>query len=222
LGWTKIMTVHKQKIIILGTNDYAHVVAEIVAEIPGLQMEGFVENLDRSKCSGSHAGFPVCWIDDAAPLTAECLAVCCLATVHRSRFIEQARRIGFRFATIIHPTVRVPASAVVSEGCILEPGVILSSNTRLGCHVRINRGATIGHDTTLGDYCTIQPGVNIAGKCRLGNSVYVGIGATIIDNLTIGSLTVIGAGAVVVDNLPEKVFVVGVPAKIVKEHIEGK
>jgi sugar O-acyltransferase (sialic acid O-acetyltransferase NeuD family) len=216
------MTTRTQKIVILGTNIYAPVVAEIVAETPGLQMQGFVENLDRSKCGKTLSGLPIYWIEDAVPLTADCLAVCCLATVHRSRFIEQARDMGFRFATIVHPMTRVPASAVISEGCILEPGVILSSNTRLGSHVRINRGATIGHDTTLGDYCTIQPGVNIAGKCRFGNSVYVGIGATVVDNLTIGSLTVIGAGAVVVNDLPDKVLAVGVPAKIVKKNIEGK
>jgi sugar O-acyltransferase (sialic acid O-acetyltransferase NeuD family) len=216
------MTKSKQKIIILGTNDYAHVVAEIVAETPGLQMEGFIENLDRSKCDKTLSGLPVYWIDDAAPLAADCFAVCCLATVNRSRFIQQARKLGFRFATVIHPTARVPASAVISEGCILEPGAILSTNTQLGAHVRINRGATIGHDTSLGDYCTVQPGVNIAGKCCLGSGVYVGIGATVVDNLTIGNLTVIGAGAVVINDLPDKVLAVGVPAKIIKENIEGK
>ena len=199
------MTQPKQKIVVLGTNSYSRVAAEIIDEIPNLQMAGFIENLDRSKCGRNHAGFPVYWIDDAEFLTTECHAVCCLATVHRGRFIEQARRIGFRFAAVIHPTARVPASAVIGEGCLLEPGVILSTNTRLGAHVRVNRGVTIGHDTVVGDYCTIQPGVNIAGKCCLGEGVYVGIGTTVIDNLSIGKLTVIGAGAVVICDLPEKV-----------------
>jgi acetyltransferase EpsM len=216
------MKTPEQKIIILGTNDYAGVLAEIIAETPGLRTEGFIENLDRTQCDRSISGLPVYWIEDAASLTKDCLAVCCLATVHRRRFIEQARHIGFNFATVIHPSARVPTSAIISEGCIIEPGVILSSNARLGCHIRINRGSTIGHDTTLGDYCTIQPGVNIAGKCLFGSGVYVGIGATVVDNLTIGNLAVIGAGAVVINDLPEKVLAVGVPAKIVKENIDGK
>lgn len=216
------MTTSRKKILVLGTSNYAHVVAEIIAETPGFQMTGFVENLDRSKCVQSISGFPIYWIDDAASLTNDCLAICCLGTVHRSRYIEQARRLGFRFATVIHPTARVPVSAVIGQGCLIEPGVILSTHTRLGDHVRINRGATIGHDTVLGEYCTVQPGANIAGRCTFGEGVYVGIGATVVDNLTVGRLSVIGAGAVVIQDLPEKVLAVGVPAKIVKENIDGK
>jgi len=212
----------KTNILVLGVNNYAHVVAEIISEVPGVQLEGFIENMDRSKCGQSISGAPVYWIDETFSMSKDCFAICCLGTVHRSRLIEQARQMGFRFATIIHPMSRVPASAVIGEGCFLEPGVILSTNTRLGNHVRINRGATVGHDTSLGDYCTVQPGVNIAGKCCLGRGVYVGIGATIVDNLTIGSMTVIGAGAVVIKDLPEKVMAAGVPAQIIKENIEGK
>jgi acetyltransferase-like isoleucine patch superfamily enzyme len=35
-------------------------------------------------------------------------------------------------------------------------------------------------------------------------------------------VTVIGGGAVVTKNLPSRVLAVGVPAKVVKENIEGK
>lgn len=216
------MNTANQKILILGTGDYAPVVAEIIREIPGLEAVGFVENRSLPRCRETLAGLPIIWIDDAAVMADDHLAVCCLATVHRNRFIDQAREWGFRFATVIHPTARVPASATVGEGCILEPGVILSTKTRLGNHVRINRAATIGHDTCIGDYCTIQPGVHIAGKCLFGTGVYVGIGAAVIDSLTIGSWSVIGAGAAVIDNLPERVLAVGVPAKIVKQNIDGK
>jgi acetyltransferase-like isoleucine patch superfamily enzyme len=64
--------------------------------------------------------------------------------------------------------------------------------------------------------------VNIAGNCRIGAHTYVGIGATVIDGIKIGRHCVIGGGAVVTKDLPDRVLAVGVPAKIVKEGIEGK
>jgi acetyltransferase-like isoleucine patch superfamily enzyme len=64
--------------------------------------------------------------------------------------------------------------------------------------------------------------VNLAGNCRVGEAVYIGIGATIIDHVTIGPHSVVGAGAVVTEDVPERVLVVGVPAKVAKRDIEGK
>jgi serine acetyltransferase len=48
------------------------------------------------------------------------------------------------------------------------------------------------------------------------------MGASVIDHINIGSHSVIGAGAVVIRDVPDHVLVVGVPARIVKEGIEGK
>jgi len=48
------------------------------------------------------------------------------------------------------------------------------------------------------------------------------MGALVLDNMTVGSQVVVGAGAVVTKDVPDRVQVVGIPAKIVKEDIQGK
>jgi acetyltransferase-like isoleucine patch superfamily enzyme len=48
------------------------------------------------------------------------------------------------------------------------------------------------------------------------------MGAVVIDHLTIGAHSVVGAGSLVTKNVPDRVQVVGVPARIVKENIAGK
>jgi len=216
------MPLENKPLLILGTGTFAVEIADVASEIPGVTVAGFVENLDRAKCEKPLDGKRVYWIEELGAMAATHRFVCGLGTTHRSRFTEQAEALGCEFATLVHPTARVPASSSLGKGTIINAGVIIASHTQLGAHVSVNRAATIGHHTRIGDFVTIGPGVNLAGNCQIGAAVYVGIGATIIDNLTIGPHSVVGAGAVVTENVPERVLVVGVPAKIVKRNIEGK
>jgi maltose O-acetyltransferase len=48
------------------------------------------------------------------------------------------------------------------------------------------------------------------------------MGATLLDRISIGSHSVVAAGAVVTRDVPEKVQVQGVPARVVKEGVEGR
>jgi acetyltransferase EpsM len=209
-------------LLILGTRTLAIEVADFVSEIPGYQLVGFVENMDPQACGGKLENLPILWVEELAGLADTHWAVCALATTTRSRFTSQAAAYGIRFATLIHPTSRISRTTILGKGTIISPGVIIASHTRLGSHVFVNRGALIGHHTEIGDHVSIQPGANVAGKCRIGPSTYIGMGALVLDNMKIGSHSVIGAGAVVTRDVPDRVQVVGVPAKIVKENIQGK
>jgi acetyltransferase EpsM len=209
-------------LLILGTRLLAIELADLLSEIPDFRLVGFVENMEKARCSEQLEGLPILWVDDTAGLADTHWAVCALATTHRSRFTEQAARLGFRFATLVHPSSRISSQSSVGEGSIISPGVMVASHSRLGRHVFVNRGALIGHHTEIGDYVTIQPGANIAGVCRIGEAAYIGMGALVLDHIKVGSHSIIGAGAVVNKNVPDHAQVVGVPARIVKENITGK
>ncbi len=209
-------------LLILGTRTLSVEVADLVSDIPEFQLSGFVENMDRQKCSEKLEGLPVFWVDDLADLAGTHWAVCALATTHRSRFTQQVASLGVRFATLIHPRARISSTSQMGQGTILSPGVIIASHTVLGNHVLVNRGALVGHHTEIGDYVTIQPGANIAGACRIGPATYVGMGALVLDHVKIGSHSIIGAGAVVNKDVPDHVQVVGVPGRIVKENVSGR
>lgn len=209
-------------ILILGTTPFATEVADWVSEIPGFQIAGFVENMNPERRGETLEGMRVFWVDELDKMTDSHLAVCALGTTHRSKYVDQVAAKGMGFATLAHPTVRISAKSTLSEGDLITVGAIIGAYTRIGRHVLVNRVATIGHHVEVGDYCTIGPGTHIAGSCRIGEGTYIGIGAIVIDHITIGSHSVVGAGAVVIEDVPDNVLVVGVPAKIVKENIEGK
>jgi len=216
------VTAAERPVLILGTHSLAPEVADVVSDIPGVRVAGFVENLDRARCASPIDGRPVYWIDDIAPLAATHAATCGIATTHRSRFTDQVDAIGMPFATLVHPTAHVSRTVELGAGTLVGAGVVIGAHTRLGRHVFVNRGALIGHHTRIGDFVTIHPGANVAGACEVGEATYVGMGAVVIDHTRIGRHSVVAAGAVVVAEVPDRVLVAGVPARILKRNIEGK
>jgi sugar O-acyltransferase (sialic acid O-acetyltransferase NeuD family) len=211
-----------RSVLILGTHHLAPEVLDIASEIPDVQVDGFIENLDRSKVETEIEGLPVYWIDDAEQFTASHFVICALGTTARRRIIEEAAARGLRFTTLIHPTARVSSRSSLGEGTLVSAGTIVATRTAIGNHVILNRGVLIGHDVVVGDYVTIGPGANIAGLSRIGDGAYVAMGAIVLDRRTIGPGAVVGAGSIVTKDVPGGVQVVGQPARIVKENVNGR
>jgi len=211
-----------QPLLVLGTHYFAPEVLDLVSEIEGFRVDGFVENLDRDRAGRELEGLPVHWIEEVADLARSHRAVCALGTTSRRQIIDEAARLGFRFATLIHPTARVSSRSTLGDGTIVSAGVVVATHVTIGRHVILNRGTLIGHDTVVGDCVTFGPGANVAGLCRVGDGVYIAIGAVLIDRVTVGDGAVVGAGAVVTHDVPDHVMVLGVPARVVKEGVDGR
>lgn len=210
------------RLLVLGTRTFAVEVADMASDIPGVVVEGFVENLDRDRAGQTLEGLPIHWVGDIGALAATHEAVCALSTTFRSRFTCEVEALGLRFATLVHPTARVSRSAVVGEGSVVNAGAIIAARAVLGRHVIVNRGALIGHHTRLGDHATVGPGANIGGCCEVGEATYIGIGAVILDQLRIGAHAIVGAASLVTREVADRVQVMGVPARVTKENIDGR
>jgi len=208
-------------LLILGARSFAREVADLVSDIPSLQLAGFVENTDRALCAESIDGLPVHWVDDVAGMAATHWCVCAFGSTRRIGFIRQAEAMGFRFASVIHPSARVSRRSVVGEGSIVSSGVQIAANARIGGHALINRGALIGHDVVTGECISVGPGANIGGACRIESGCFIGMGATVIERLGIGAGAVVAAGAVVHRDVPAHVLVAGVPAVVLKHGVDG-
>ena len=124
------------------------------------------------------------------------------------------------YPTLVHPNVQIGNRKYVDigEGCIITAGNIITVNIKIGNHVILNLGCTVGHDALLDDYCSVMPGVNVSGGVKIYQGVYIGTGAKIINHLEIGANAIVGAGAVVTRSVPPDCTAVGVPAKPIKFH----
>ena len=210
------------KILILGNQIFAEEVADLIGETPGLELAGFVENLDPVRCNAQLLGKRVHWVTELASLDEPVHLLCGLGTNQRRDYVEQVKDYNLPFATLIHPAARVSKASTVGAGSLVSVNAVVAAHATLGQHTIVNRGALIGHHTQIGDYVTIAPGANIAGKCTVGAGCYIAMGAVIIDRVRIGANSVVGAGAVVTKDVPANVQVVGVPARIAKEGVVGR
>lgn len=209
-------------LLILGTGTYAVEVADLASDVGTFQLGGFVASTPPYKAGDTIMGLPVYWVNELARFVNTHYAVCAISTTHRWQFIEQARAAGMRFASVVHPTARVSRRCTLGEGVIISAGVVLSTHSHIGDHVILNRGALIGHDSRIGTCSTIGPGANLAGNVTVGSRTTVGMGALVIEKLTLGSQVVVGAGSLVIADVPDRVQVVGSPARIFQREIDGR
>jgi sugar O-acyltransferase (sialic acid O-acetyltransferase NeuD family) len=134
--------------------------------------------------------------------------------VARRRIDQWAIGHGRQAATLIHPSAQIGRNRVsFGPGTIIGATCVVTTNVRVGRHVHLNIGATVGHDVVLGDYVTVNPQVAISGYVVLEDEVELGAASTVIPRRRIGARTVVGAGAAVIRDLPADVTAVGVPAR---------
>jgi len=157
-----------------------------------------------------------------AELAGEDFLVPLLTPGRRRRVVEEAQAVGLRPHPAVHdPTSIIADSTRIGDGSVINSLVAIGANGSLGLHVAVNRCASIGHDCLLEDYASVGPGVTICGGCALALGAFIGAGAVIGPKVHIGINAVVGVGAVVMRDVGPGVMVVGNPAKILRENIEG-
>lgn len=126
------------------------------------------------------------------------------------------------YYTVVHPATVIARQTTIGAGAYIGPGVVVGPYTTIGTLTTINRNASIGHHTTIGRLCKINPGSNVAGRCHIGEHVTIGMGANVFDGVSIGDNAVIGGGAVVSKPIPPDVVAAGIPARVVRSHVNSR
>jgi glycosyltransferase involved in cell wall biosynthesis/serine acetyltransferase len=104
----------------------------------------------------------------------------------------------------------IPYTAEIGDGFEVAywgMGVVIHSRAKIGNHVFIGHGVTIGGRNQTGEAPTIE------------DCVFVATGAKVLGGVTIGTGSVIGANAVVIKSIPARCIAVGVPARVSRENI---
>lgn len=207
-------------VYILGAGGIAREVLEIYRDLDRLaEVEGLIEekckNIDSSiknkRLLDSN-------IIDSLPNYSKFIGA--MGSPLRKRFLTKIEELGFDFETIIHPSAVIGGDVEIGKGCIICPGVVLTTEVSIGDHTIINANSTISHNCNIGEYVTICPGTNIAGNVTIKDSCWIGIGSVILQNISIGEASFIGAGTVVTNEIKDKTLAFGIPARAIKKMDE--
>lgn len=138
-----------------------------------------------------------------------------------TRKVIQESIVDERLTILIHPNAVVGEDVVIEKGTIIMAGTVINPGSRIGKGCIINTCASVDHDCRLGEYVHVAVGAHITGQVEIGNKTWIGAGAIVSNHLRICGSCIIGAGAVVVKDIEEAGTYVGIPAKLVKYHING-
>jgi sugar O-acyltransferase (sialic acid O-acetyltransferase NeuD family) len=194
-------------------------IADLVSDIAGAKVDGFVETEDWQKAGGTLEELPVHWIGDLGSFAGTHGAIVAGSIRHRLAVTPRIVEAGMPLATIIHPSASVSSKAEIGDGSVISRGAVVSNRARIGRLVFVNRATSIGHQTAVGDVSELGPGTTIAGQCRIKAQVTIGVGATVIDRRTIGRGAFVCAGSVVTKDIPPGVTAAGNPARVIRRSM---
>ena len=165
-------------------------------------------------------GYPVCDLSECQPGSNITIAVGEPAT--RTKLWDRAVSVG------LVPTSLIAPSAVISQYCKIEDGVIIAplcsiqARAHIKQNVAVNTMAIIGHDVTVEVGAVISSMANLGGAVTVGQNAYIGMGALIKERLLIGANSIVGMGSVVHIDIPEDVIALGNPARVARRNVDRK
>ncbi|MET0931986.1 MAG: NeuD/PglB/VioB family sugar acetyltransferase [Aeromicrobium sp.] len=203
-------------LILVGAGGLAREVAEAVAAGSRYRILGIVDD-DRALQGTSVAGVPVLggldqvWWDRTSDIV-----ICIGHGRARRRVVEllAAHDIGpSRFATVVHPSVHVPASCFLGVGSVLLAHVAVAADARIGRHVVVMPNVTVAQDVVVGNFATLCGGAGLSGGVTVGEGAYLGLNARVARQVRLGADSTLGMGASLLEDLPADETWAGVPAR---------
>lgn len=149
----------------------------------------------------------------AAPGIELVIAVGAPKTRERLASLLRERNPEVRFATVIHPSAVVAATATLGEGLVVCPQSLISADAKVGDFVTVNVCSSIGHDASVGDFCTLSAHVDLMGFSVLGTRTFVGSGARVMPGVSIGADCTLGAGTTAMRRLADGMTLYAPPSK---------
>lgn len=123
-----------------------------------------------------------------------------------------------RWATVVHPDVRLHRTVRRGRGCSILGGCHLTTNIDLGDHCILNRGCQVSHDCSIGDFCSLNPGACVAGSVSIGDGCEVGSACAIRQGSRIGRGATLGMGSVIVADVADNAVMVGCPGRLLRSQ----
>jgi UDP-perosamine 4-acetyltransferase len=110
----------------------------------------------------------------------------------------------FKFLTIIDKTAVISPFAKIKNGSVIFPMSYVGPYVNLDENIVIHTGSFVHHDVKIKKNCYIGPGSIICGNSIIKKNTFVGGGSFLREGIKIGENNIIGAGSLVLKNFLKK------------------
>ena len=205
----------KKKLILVGAGGHAKSVVDSINELE-YELCGFID----SNKEGTHIGLPIfgAELDDIKNYEKFSYFVSIGDIMCRKAWFEKIKERKLNIINIVDKTALISSTAMIGVGNFIGKYAIINADSIIGDNNIINTKSLIEHECKIANNCHISTNSVINGNVVVENNVFLGSGSVCNGQLKIGSDSIVGSGSVVIKDVPEKVTVVGVPAKIIKRR----
>ena len=147
--------------------------------------------------------------------------VLCIGDKHleiRKKYFKILKEKKIEILYLIHKKALISKGAKIGRGVIINSNSVINSSAKIGDNVVVSSGTIIEHDCIIGSHTFFGPGVNLGGGVVIGEKCLLGIGSIILPKVEIGENVTIGAGSVVTKNVPDNLWVIGNPGRVVRRE----
>ncbi|WCG81857.1 acetyltransferase [Pectobacterium sp. A5351] len=140
----------------------------------------------------------------------------------RHTIAEKIEENQLTLATLVHPSVDIPACTTLGNGVVVCQGASISCDITVKDNAYLQPNICIGHDCVIENHSVISPGVSLAGNCHMGSRVFIGMNVAVKEKTTIGDDVIVSMGAVVFNDIEPGVIVLGNPARVMRKNESGR
>jgi sugar O-acyltransferase (sialic acid O-acetyltransferase NeuD family) len=207
-----------EKVIIVGFSGFGREVLwaarRAQAQAPHWRAE-IVGYTEKAPAPESQDGLPCLGLEGPWLLESASHFICAIGDNRiRQQVCARVEAMGLKPISVIDPSVLIGPGVEVGPGSYVGAGSILSPGARLGRHVLVNQGCTIGHDARLGDFVQACPGVRVSGWVEIGAGALLGSNAVAAPRISLGAWSTLGAASFASRDLPPGATALGIPARI--------
>jgi len=109
---------------------------------------------------------------------------------------ERIKRLGYRAATLIHPSAYVSPTASIGEGSLVMAQACVDGRSVIGEACVLWPKACINHDVLVGRNTFISPSATLCGNVHVGESSFIGASVVVVDGASLSPNSFLKMGTV--------------------------
>ena len=184
-----------KKLLIVGAGGHGRCCLEIAKAMQDFQVISFLDDNGSQKIND----YPIIGsIDEMSSYYGEYenIFIAIGNNAIRKKLSKKAKEMGYNLVNLIHPAATM-MDAVIGEGCVCFPGVVIESQAKVGDGCIITSNSVINHDAALEDYVLVYSNTTIRSNTFIGTETRIGSNCCIEMNVNIQAASDIASESIV-------------------------